>query len=123
MDSHSSALVTRGECKAAGYERRTYIPCGNGKSQALFRSPRRVSAASGSGAAWRGLPDGRVAAIDVLNAASFELGRLPTSRLVDYCVNGLTTAEIARKHGQKERDMAPVLHQDLRACAIHFLYL
>jgi hypothetical protein len=76
-----------------------------------------------SGAAWRGLPDGRVAAIDVLNAASFELGRLPTSRLVDYCVNGLTTADIARKHGQKERDMAPVLHQDLRACAIHFLYL
>lgn len=76
-----------------------------------------------SGAAWRGMPDGRVAAIDVLNAASFELGRLPLSRLIDYCVNGLTSAEIARKHGQKERDMATVLHQDLRACAIHFLYL
>jgi hypothetical protein len=78
---------------------------------------------SASGAAWRGMPDGRVAAIDVLNAASFELGRLPLSRLIDYCVNGLTSAEIARKHGQKERDMAPVLHQDLRACAMHFLYL
>ncbi|MHA6686354.1 hypothetical protein [Mesorhizobium sp. A556] len=76
-----------------------------------------------SGAAWRGMPDGRVAAIDVLNAASFELGRMPLSRLIDYCVNGLTSAEIARKHGQKERDMAPVLHQDLRACAMHFLYL
>lgn len=76
-----------------------------------------------SGAGWRGMPDGRVAAIDVLNAASFELGRLPLSRLIDYCVNGLTSAEIARKHGQKERDMATVLHQDLRACAIHFLYL
>lgn len=76
-----------------------------------------------SGAAWRGMPDGRVAAIDVLNAASFELGKMPLSRLIDYCVNGLTSAEIARKHGQKERDMAPVLHQDLRACAMHFLYL
>lgn len=76
-----------------------------------------------SGAAWRGMPDGRVAAIDVLNAASFELGKLPMSRLVDYCVLGLTSAEIAKKHGQKERDMAAVVHQDLRACAIHFLYL
>lgn len=72
---------------------------------------------------WHGMPDGRVAAIDVLNAASFELGKMPLSRLIDYCVNGLTSAEIARKHGQKERDMAPVLHQDLRACAMHFLYL
>jgi hypothetical protein len=78
---------------------------------------------SASGAAWRGMPDGRVAAIDVLNAASFELGRLPLSRLIDYCVHGLTTAEIAKKHGEKDRDMAIVLHQDLRACAIHFLYL
>ncbi|MHA6645850.1 hypothetical protein [Mesorhizobium sp. A623] len=75
------------------------------------------------GVAWRGMPDGRVAAIDVLNAASFELGRMPLSRLIDYCVNGLTSAEIAKKHGQKERDMTPVLHQDLRACAMHFFYL
>jgi len=76
-----------------------------------------------SGVAWRGMPDGRVAAIDVLNAASFDVGRIPISRRIEYCVNGLTSTEIARKHGQKERDMAPVLHQDLRACAMHFLYL
>lgn len=65
-----------------------------------------------TGAAWRRMPVGRVAAIDVLNAASFEL-----VRLIDYCVNGLTSAEIARKHCQKERDMAPVLHQYLHGCA------
>lgn len=76
-----------------------------------------------SGSAWRGLPDGRVAAIDVLNAASFDLGRLPMSRLLDYCVSGFTTSEIAKKHGQRERDIAAVLHQDLRACAMHFNYL
>lgn len=76
-----------------------------------------------SGAGWRGLPDGRVAAIDCLNAATIDLGKLPMSRLVDYCVLGLTSTEIAKKHGQKERDMAAVLNQDLRDCAIHLLYL
>ncbi|WP_459588592.1 hypothetical protein [Aliihoeflea sp. PC F10.4] len=67
-----------------------------------------------------GLGDGRANAIDKLEGFREKLGELPASRLVDYCVAGLTGAEIARKHGTKERDMAPVLHQHLRDCAIHF---
>jgi hypothetical protein len=51
------------------------------------------------------------------------LGAEVTSRLIDYCVLGLTSAEIARKQGQRERDIAAVLHQDLRACAMHFRFL
>lgn len=66
---------------------------------------------------WRGLPEGRAAALDEVGTATRELGRLATSRLMAYCVEGRTTAEIARRHDTPERDMAAVLHQDLRACA------
>ncbi|PRD40436.1 hypothetical protein C5748_27050 [Phyllobacterium phragmitis] len=72
---------------------------------------------------WRGLPDARCDAMSEIGAAVVDLGKLVSSRLTDYCVHGLTAAEIARKYDQKERDMAPVLHQDLRACAIFFRYL
>lgn len=77
---------------------------------------------TGSGYAM-GVSDGRVAAIDQLDGFVKELGRAPAARLVDYCVGGLTTAQIAMKHGAKEREMAPVLHHDLRACAEHFNFL
>lgn len=77
---------------------------------------------TGSGYA-TGISDGRVAAIDKLSGFVKEMGRAPAERLIDYCVAGLTTAEIARKHGAKEREMAPVLHHDLRACAQHFNFL
>src|SRR5262245_32506784 len=66
---------------------------------------------------WRRLPEGRAAALDEVGQASRELGRFATSRLMAYCVEGRTTAEIAHGHDAPERDMAAVLHQDLRACA------
>ena len=71
---------------------------------------------------WRGLPESRAAALDEVGHATRELGRLATSRLMAYCVEGQTTAEIARRHEAAERDMAAVLHQDLRACAECFRY-
>lgn len=70
-----------------------------------------------------GATDGRVLAVRKVSAAVGEIGRYSASRLIDYCVIGLTTAEIARKHGEVDRDMAAVLHQDLRACAMHFRFL
>lgn len=75
------------------------------------------------GGAWKGLPDGRASAMSTLREAFKELGKLPTSRLTAYCVDGRTTAEIARQNGTTERNMAPVLDQDLRACALHFHFL
>ncbi|TPK70191.1 hypothetical protein FJ930_19680 [Mesorhizobium sp. B2-4-15] len=77
---------------------------------------------TGSGYA-TSISDGRVAAIDKLDGFVKEMGRVPAGRLIDYCVAGLTTAEIAMKHGAKEREMAPVLNSDLRACAQHFNFL
>lgn len=70
-----------------------------------------------------GVSDTRVVAMKEVGAAVKELGRRPTERLVDYCVLGLTTSDLARKHGQNDRDMAAVIHQDLRTCAMHFRYL
>lgn len=70
-----------------------------------------------------GVPDGRVIATRKVSDAVKEIGRFSASRLLDYCVLGLTASEIARKHGQVDRDMAAVLHQDLRACAMHFRFL
>lgn len=67
-----------------------------------------------------GLADGRAQALDKLDGFRDTMGHKPAERLIDYCVLGLTTAEIARKDGSKERDMAPVLHQHLRDCAVHF---
>jgi hypothetical protein len=70
-----------------------------------------------------GLADGRAQAIDKLDGFRDAMGQKPAERLIDYCVLGLTTAEIARKDGAKERDMAPVLHQHLRDCARHFRFM
>lgn len=70
-----------------------------------------------------GLADGRAQAIDMLDGFRDGMGEKPAERLIDYCVLGMTTAEIARKDGAKERDMAPVLHQHLRDCARHFKFM
>ena len=67
-----------------------------------------------------GLADTRAQAIDKLDGFRGAMGQKPAERLIDYCVLGMTTAEIARKDGAKERDMAPVLHQHLRDCARYF---
>ncbi|TPM90627.1 hypothetical protein [Mesorhizobium sp. B2-1-3A] len=77
---------------------------------------------TGSGYA-TGISDGRVVAMDKLKGFAKEMGRAPADRLIDYCVAGLTTAQIAMKHGAKEREMAPVLHHDLRSCAEHFNFV
>ena len=70
-----------------------------------------------------GIGDGRVAAIDKLDGFRATMGIKVAERLIDYCVIGITCAEIARKHGAKEREMASVLQQDLRDCAQHFHFL
>lgn len=70
-----------------------------------------------------GIAEGRVAAIDKLEGFRDELGASPSSQLIDYCVSGLTAAEIAMKTGIKERDMATVLHHHLRICAKHFDFM
>lgn len=67
-----------------------------------------------------GLADSRAQAIDQLDHFHEAMGHGPAERLIDYCVLGLTTAEIARKDGSSERDMASVLNQHLRDCAKHF---
>ncbi|MGN6770054.1 MAG: hypothetical protein ACTHJQ_09465 [Rhizobiaceae bacterium] len=64
-----------------------------------------------------------MAAIDKLEGFRDELGTVPSSQLIDYCVSGLTAAEIAMKTGMKERDMATVLHHHLRICAKHFDFM
>jgi hypothetical protein len=70
-----------------------------------------------------GIAEGRVAAIDKLEGFRDELGTVPSSQLIDYCVSGLTAAEIAMKTGMKERDMATVLHYHLRICAKNFDFM
>ncbi|SDP08962.1 hypothetical protein [Phyllobacterium sp. OV277] len=88
---------------------------------AAAKSPDLGSAGGGGG--WIGMPDGRLAAMDDLSQAMRELGKRVSARLTDYCVHGLTTKAIARKYDVPERDMAPILHQDLRDCAYQFKFL
>jgi hypothetical protein len=79
-------------------------------------------AASGGGQ-WKGIPDGRVIAMSEIDAARRDIGKWGTARLVDYCVMGSPSSDIARKYNTDERAMAAVLFEDLRACAVHFGYL
>lgn len=75
------------------------------------------------GSSWKGLPDKRCDAISELNRASKKLGDGPTQRLTHYCIYGKTAAEIAAMYGVGDREMALVLKQDLRDCAICFRFL
>lgn len=72
---------------------------------------------------WKGLPDGRVAALDRLQPLLIDLGKLPSRRLVLYCVEGKPVSEIARTFETPIRDMSAVLHHDLRALAGHMKLL
>lgn len=75
----------------------------------------------GSGAsAWKGLPDGRVRALDELRGIFDAIGKIGSARLHRYCVLGQTAGEIAQQFGISDRDMATVLESDLRSCAVHF---
>jgi len=62
------------------------------------------------------MAEGRIAAIDKLKALA-GLGHASTERLISYCVEGKTADEIAQGCDANKRDMAAVLHQDLRALA------
>lgn len=84
------------------------------------RSP-NLAAAGGGG--WKGMPDRRCEALSELNAAFKLLGEGPRQRLMLYCVNGKTAAEIASIYEIGDREMALVLKQDLRDCARHFRFL
>lgn len=77
----------------------------------------------GGGGDWKGLPDGRAAAMDEMKHAMLAVGKMSSARITDYCVLGLTSTEIANKHAISQRDIAPVLLQDLRAVAFHFRFL
>ncbi|WP_061930168.1 hypothetical protein [Aureimonas sp. AU22] len=69
----------------------------------------------GGEGAWRGMPDGRVVALDEVQKISAELGGPIMRRLVSYCVEGRTPREIAATYRQQadERQMGFVLQQDL----------
>lgn len=75
------------------------------------------------GTGWRGLPDGRVDALERLNGIMREVGQLSASRLITYCVRGHSVSEIAAAYGVPTRDMSAVLHIDLRALAMEMDYL
>ena len=75
------------------------------------------------GGMWRGIQNGRLEAMEKIDAARLDIGKWGTSRLVDYCVMGTSASDIARKYGSDERAMANVLAEDLRACAVHFRFL
>lgn len=70
-----------------------------------------------------GLAEGRVAALDKLDGFRETLGLVASGQLIDYCVVGLASAEVARKSGVKEREMATVLHHNLTICAKHFDFM
>lgn len=77
----------------------------------------------GGGGAWKGLPDGRVAALDALKPINSKLGIEQRLRLVAYCVEGLSVSDIARWRGEPVRDTAAVIHSDIKdlAKALHYL--
>ena len=75
------------------------------------------------GGDWKGLPDGKAVAMQEIGEVMKELGKLCSARLVAYCVQGLTSAEIASRYCIADRDVAPVLNQDLRAVAIHLRFM
>lgn len=64
-----------------------------------------------------GISESRLHALQSLSCVVTDLGRFSTERLIDYCVLGHTTAELANKHALPDRDMAAVLDKDLRSCA------
>lgn len=75
----------------------------------------------GIGGGYRmGISDGRVNAIDKLAGVRDLLGSAGIERLLDYCVHGMTTADIAAKHKTEERAMANILQMDLMVVAGHW---
>ena len=67
----------------------------------------------GGEGSWKGLPDGRVMAVDRIRNIGDEIGGPMMRRLVAYCVEGRTPKEIAGGITNDERCMSHVLEVDL----------
>lgn len=63
------------------------------------------------------ISEGRLEAMNKLYLVMKKLGHDQTDRLIEYCVRGQTTGEIAASYGFPEKSMAAVLDADLRSCA------
>jgi hypothetical protein len=87
--------------------------------------PGTVDWAKAGSPQWRGLPDARTLALDDVKRMTQELGKLPSARLVHYCLQGKTTEEIAAIYdvGEGERGMRSILDADLHAAAVFFRYV
>lgn len=68
-----------------------------------------------SGDSFRGLPDGRIRALDRVNKISRDIGGPMTRRLVAYCVEGRTPKEIAASYNGQvtDRQLSDTLDLDL----------
>lgn len=71
---------------------------------------------------WRDLPMPRLLALDAWKHLAQDLGKLVTSRLIGYVVEGKTTAQLARKYRVSPKMMAVQLNSDLAMAAVHFGY-
>ncbi len=69
------------------------------------------------------LRDQKLDAMQKIDEARQSIGKWATARLVDYCVMGNTSEEMAQKWDVDRREMAHLLDDHLRAVAVHFRYL
>lgn len=139
IDAHIRVTATRYEkrslrCRPGTFEWRYARPSAEmalyhaGNHYALLWEKAGTAAAKSpdleavGGGPWKGLPDGRAVAFEVLREAFRDLGKASSARLTAYCVEGKTTSELASQYGIPDRDMAAVLDMDLRACATHFRF-
>lgn len=69
----------------------------------------------GGGSGWKGMPDGRMVALDKVRKISAEIGGPMMRRLVAYCVEGQTPKEIAMTYRQQvsDRQVSDTLDIDL----------
>lgn len=84
--------------------------------------PGTVDWAKAGYSAWKGLPPARLIALDEWKRLTQSLGKLPTARLVQFVVQGRTTAEMGKIYGMGTREAAFVVNADLMAVAEHFGY-
>ncbi len=75
------------------------------------------------GGMWRGIQNGRLEAMDKIDAARDSIGAVGTALLVDYLVMGSTASEMGPKYSIDGRSMAIILDHHLHSCANHFRHL
>lgn len=74
------------------------------------------------GGEWKGLPDGRAVAMAQLRGVMNKLGPKQATRLIAYCVKGWTVSQVAAVERSPQRDIAAVLHHDLKEVAGFFQF-